>query len=89
MRQGQPQRLLEATFRMCEEVLKVNPMMTRADSFPDLGTIDDYDAERGCGHVLSILDQRLVFFRITQVPEIRLQRQMMSGQATYRAVSPV
>jgi hypothetical protein len=61
----------------------VSPSTTRDNGFPDLGTIDDYDAERGCGHVLSILDQELFSFDITEIPEIRLQRQMMSGQTTY------
>jgi len=62
----------------------VSPSTTRDDGFPDLGTIDDFDAEGGCGHVLSILEQRLFPFDIRQVPEIHLQRQMMSGQTTYR-----
>jgi hypothetical protein len=64
----------------------MSPRTTRSDSFPDLGIIQDYNAERGFGYVRSILEQELYFFHITSLGESLLKRRMISGQTTYRGV---
>ena len=64
----------------------MSPRTTQDDSFPDLGIIENYNAERGFGFVRSILEQENYFFHITQLGESLLKRQMISGQNTYRGV---